>query len=197
MRRKSVGSFAPGVFLLLGSIFIPQPSLSQDSEPPVSGSRRGIHLSLGFGSGPSPTGSLAVRLLRGHSTQRRLYLEYSRWASGVAVTCDQSWPESYSCDVDGHNLFGGLSAEIDSQARLRPYADIGAGLVLRRKANGRRHGAVGFEIGTGLRFRAGTRVSWRLGLRWMEVFDAQYRDLMGEPLRVISLGVGMEIFGPS
>ena len=175
--------------LALGSA---DPALAQDARDDVPGRLRGSGF-VSWGSGPSPSAAFGGRISFQLAGPVVAFSEYAIWRTGVLVACQDSLPESYTCSVRGHSIFGGLQFEPDWEVALRPFVELAAGSFVRDGGVVEGANSLAWLGGVGLRLRAGGRTSWKVSWRHVGAEDRIYEDLLGEGLAFSVLSVELEI----
>jgi len=185
---------APGVMGLLFLILIPRVAQSQTTagsggSPPEN--RVGAY--FGLGNGPSPSGMAGIRFMRSVSNSALGFVDYTFLTGGVAAACSDSWPDSYSCSIQGHSFLLGSEIEFSRESWAHPFVHLALGGF--RRSQGPTEGRTSLTpvIGGGVRLSPGGAVSWKLFARRHWMFDQAYADLMEEDLRFWFLGLEMEL----
>jgi hypothetical protein len=149
---------------------------------------------VGLGSGPttSATWGLAVGLPLTRLLSVRA--EYSRWGSGVGVGCDQIWPASYSCDVEGAAGLVGILLGRTANLALAPDLEASIGLFGRDFGTGSNGRSLALAIGAGVTMRVAKPLGLRLGVQHLRATDANYRALMGSRLNYSVGTLGLVLY---
>jgi hypothetical protein len=192
-KRRRAMERRVGVFLLL-LLFLGASGASLDGQGSEAQRPSRLRASVlgSVGSGPSPTGEYGAKLSLQVLASVLVFSEVSAVRTGILGGCAQSWPESYSCSVEGTSLLGGIEVEPVS-AKLHPFLEVGGGTFRRKDGVVDGASSRSWYAGVGVRAGEGGVTSWRLSWRRLWVKDGAYEALLGEALSFSTVRLELEV----